>query len=86
MEIEEIQEEVVVFLIYSLFLGFDMYLHRKKILFFSVLSFLFFPSTVFAYLDPGTGSMLLQLALGGIAGLLVLVKLFWSKITNLFRK
>jgi len=34
----------------------------------------------FAYLDPGTGSMLLQVVLGGIAAVGVAIKLFWYKI------
>jgi hypothetical protein len=34
----------------------------------------------FAYLDPGTGSMLLQVILGGIAAVGVALKLFWYKI------
>ena len=33
-----------------------------------------------AYLDPGTGSMLLQVILGGIAAVGVAIKLFWHKI------
>jgi hypothetical protein len=32
-----------------------------------------------AYLDPGTGSMMLQLLLGGIAGALVMGKLYWHR-------
>ena len=35
---------------------------------------------VLAYLDPGTGSMLLQVILGGIAAVGVALKLFWHKI------
>ena len=35
---------------------------------------------VSAYLDPGTGSMLLQVILGGIAAVGVAIKLFWHKI------
>ena len=31
----------------------------------------------FAYLDPGTGSMLLQAIVGGSAGIVVLVRHFW---------
>jgi hypothetical protein len=38
------------------------------------------PATAFAYLDPGTGSMLLQVVLGGIAALGVALKLFWYRI------
>jgi len=37
-----------------------------------------------AYLDPGAGSMLLQILLGGLAGLGVLWKLYWHRITQLF--
>jgi hypothetical protein len=32
-----------------------------------------------AYLDPASGSMLLQLLLGGAAGVAVVVKLYWHK-------
>jgi hypothetical protein len=42
-------------------------------------------STVHAYLDAGTGSMIMQLLLGGLAGLAVILKLFWGKIRGLFR-
>ena len=37
-----------------------------------------------AYLDPGSGSMLIQLLLGGVAGLAVIVKLFWRRILDWF--
>ena len=33
----------------------------------------------FAYLDPGTGSMLLQVILGGVAAIGVVIKLYWHK-------
>lgn len=32
-----------------------------------------------AYIDPGTGGMLLQLLLGGIAGALVVIRLYWAR-------
>ena len=38
----------------------------------------------FAYIDPGTGSMLLQGLLAGIAGIFVVLKLYWYKIKNFF--
>ena len=38
----------------------------------------------YAYLDPGTGSMLLQLLLGGFAGVLVVGKLYWHRIKAFF--
>lgn len=39
-----------------------------------------------AYLDPGTGSMVLQLLLGGVAGVVVVVKLYWEKVKNFFSR
>lgn len=33
-----------------------------------------------AYLDPGTGSMLLQAIVGGSAGIMVLVRHFWRTV------
>ena len=42
------------------------------------------PRDAHAYLDPTTGSMVLQLLLGGIAGAAVLIRLFWRRILNLF--
>ena len=38
----------------------------------------------FAYLDPGTGSMMLQLLLGGVAGALVVGNLYWQRIKTFF--
>ena len=38
---------------------------------------------VLLYLDPTTGGILLQTILGGTAGGLVLVKLFWGRIVSL---
>ena len=45
-----------------------------------ILFFLLFTQPAWAYLDPGTGSMLLQVILGGIAAVGVALKLGWHKI------
>lgn len=37
-------------------------------------------SNVYAYLDPGSGGMLLQLLFGGVAGAIAIVKLYWGQI------
>lgn len=37
-----------------------------------------------AYLDPGTGSMLLQVILGGIAAVGVALKLYWHRLMAAF--
>ena len=39
-----------------------------------------------AYLDPASGSLLLQLILGGVAGAALVLKLFWHRILSLFGK
>jgi hypothetical protein len=38
-----------------------------------------------AYLDPGSGSMLVQLLLGGVAGAAVIMKLGWDRFKDMFR-
>jgi hypothetical protein len=38
----------------------------------------------YAYLDPGTGSMLLQVILGGVAAVGVAIKLYWHKLRAAF--
>jgi predicted membrane channel-forming protein YqfA (hemolysin III family) len=38
----------------------------------------------FAYLDPASGSMLLQMIVGGVAGLALAVKMFWHRILGFF--
>jgi hypothetical protein len=37
-----------------------------------------------AYVDPAAGSMMLQLALAGLAGVAVAVKMLWGRILALF--
>lgn len=54
---------------------------------FAVICFcLVMPETAFAYLDPGTGSMLLQLLLAGLAGAAVVCKFFWQQISRPFSR
>lgn len=45
-----------------------------------------FATPALAYLDPGTGSMLLQLILGGVAGAMVVGKLYWAQFKSLFTR
>ncbi len=40
--------------------------------------------SLLAYLDPGSGSMLLQVLLGGIAGIAVSIKMFGKRVTRIF--
>ena len=43
------------------------------------------PAPAPAYIDPGAGSMLVQVTIGAIAAGLTLCKLYWKKITGFFR-
>jgi hypothetical protein len=38
------------------------------------------------YLDPGSGSVILQVLLGVLLSIAVVLRLFWSRIKTLFRK
>ena len=46
---------------------------------------LLFSEPAFAYLDPASGNMLLQIILGGVVGLAIILKLYWRKIRRLLR-
>ena len=37
-------------------------------------------AAIFAYLDAGSGSMIVQLVLGGFAAVVVTVKLWWRRL------
>ena len=39
-----------------------------------------------AYLDPGTGSVALQLILGGIVAALATIRLYWDRLKGLLRR
>jgi hypothetical protein len=41
-------------------------------------------SQAHAYLDPGTGSMMLQIVIASVVGALFSLKIFWSRIKNFF--
>jgi hypothetical protein len=38
------------------------------------------------YLDPGSGSYLLQLLIAGALGGLVVLRMYWGKVKDFFRK
>lgn len=47
---------------------------------FITIALLLIATDTLAYLDPGTGSMLLQVILGGVAAVGVVIKLYWHKL------
>ena len=48
--------------------------------FFLVLIYFVFPNNAYAYLDPGTGSYILQMLIAGFLGILFSLKIYWGKI------
>ncbi len=54
--------------------------------FFLVILFFFPSNNVYAYLDPGTGSIILQAIFGLIAAIGAYITLFWRKFKDLIRK
>lgn len=52
----------------------------------AAIALLALPSTSFAYLDPGTGSMILQGVIAGIALGAFTLKHYWQKFVNFFRR
>jgi len=45
---------------------------------------IYFAQPIYGYLDPGSGSVVVQLILGGVAGVAVILKLYWRKLVALF--
>lgn len=42
-------------------------------------------TTLFAYIDAGTGSLVLQMVVGGLMAGLMAVKMFWRQLTGTVR-
>lgn len=43
-----------------------------------------YPFPAEAYVDPGIGNMIVQMIIGGVAGALVVLKLYWQRLKSLF--
>jgi len=59
-------------------------LNTKKILGILViitsLSYGFFVSDAYAYIDPGSGSMIIQIIIGALVGVGITLKIYWYKL------
>ena len=58
----------------------------KKIFITSLIFTIFLFNNAYAYLDPGTGSIILQSILGAIAAGTSFCVFYWQKIKNFFKK
>ena len=59
-------------------------LHRRWLFALFSLLVLATPEDAHAYLDPGTGSMLVQALVASVMAVLVTLKLYWRRIKSVF--
>ena len=59
-------------------------MQTKRIVFLILLMLCFVPSTL-AYLDPGSGSFIIQMIIASVAGVAYALKMYWAKVTALFK-
>ena len=55
-----------------------------KLIFF-LFFFILIPTDLYAYLDPGTGSIILQAILGFVAAAVSYFYFFWNKVKSFFK-
>lgn len=51
-----------------------------------IIFIIFIPTPAFAYIDPGTGSIIISFLIGIISASFFYIKGFWLKIKNFFKK
>ncbi len=59
---------------------------RLSILMLMGVIFLVFVKSVYAYIDPGTGSMLIQAFIAIVAGVSVSIGIFWRRLKSFFSR
>ncbi len=55
-------------------------------LLFLIFGLISYTSPAYAYLDPGTGSALLQGLIGGFAAFISFISIYWHKVKSFFSK
>lgn len=61
--------------------------HIRSSTFLLALGFLLFlTQDAYAYLDPGTGSLIFQMLVGAILAVGMVAKLYWQKLKDLFSR
>jgi hypothetical protein len=59
--------------------------HRKRVLWvWLTVQLVGFSAAAHAYLDPGTGTILVQSLLAGIAGAVAILSLYWQRVKAFF--
>ena len=55
-----------------------------KAIFLALVILFIFPGISYAYLDPGSGSLIFQMIVAGAAGIAFAAKIFWYRIKQFF--
>lgn len=50
------------------------------------IAFLSFPKLIYAYIDLGTGSYIIQLIIAAFISISLVIKIFWTKMKTFFTK
>ena len=58
----------------------------KKFALVAVQALVLAPATAHAYLDPGTGSFILQMVIAGLLGAILYVRLAWDRTRQFFTR
>lgn len=58
---------------------------KNKVMILSIIT-LAMPESCYAYLDPSSGSIVVQMFIALVVGFLFTLKLFWKKIVGLIQK
>ena len=60
---------------------------RPRLAWCALLAFccLLFPPPTYAYIDPGTGSYLVQVVIAGLLGVLFSLKIYWARIKTFLK-
>tara|TARA_Y100000590_G_C15638218_1_gene983867 strand:+ start:79 stop:270 length:192 start_codon:yes stop_codon:yes gene_type:complete len=58
----------------------------QKALFVVFISSTFLISDAYAYIDPGSGSLILQMILGALVGVGIAIKVYWFKLKEKFSR
>ena len=61
-----------------------LFTQNKMMLVIFTMIYLMLPQTAYSYLDPGTGSYVLQVLLAAFVGIAFTAKIYWAKIKMIF--
>lgn len=63
-----------------------MFNSRNKVLVLIFAMVLIAPRQAYAYLDPGTGSLLIQMLIGGVIAGLYTIKMYWYQLKSFLKR